>query len=70
MRTFGRLRVEILNSGALLSAGLIDIRDQIQRVKRVSVHMTIVAVGAGFVTPLGLAAGFGGFVLAPPLEAR
>ena len=70
VRTFGRLRVEILNSGALLSDGLIDIRDQIQRVKRVSVHMTMVAVGVGFMTPLGLAAGFGGFVLAPPLEAR
>ena len=65
-----RMRIEIANSGALLSSGLREVRDQIQRVKRVSVHETILAVGDGFSAPLGLSAGFGGFVFAPPLEAR
>ena len=64
------LRIEIANSGTLLSAGVERLRDQVQRVKRVSVHETIVVTGQGFMTRLGLAAGFGGLVVGPPLEAR
>lgn len=64
------LRIEIQNSGTLLSEGVSRVRDQVQRVKRVSVHETIVVTGDAFATRIGLAAGFGGVVVGPPLEAR
>ena len=64
------LRIEIQNSGALLTAGIERLRDQVQRVKRLSVHETIVVTGDAFMTRLGLAGGFGGVVVGPPLEAR
>lgn len=64
------LRIEISNSGALLTSGIERLRDQVQRVKRVSVHETIVVAGRGFTTRLGIAAGFGGLVVGPPLEVR
>ena len=66
-----RMRVEIYNSVALLSSGLREVRDQIQRVKRVSVHETIVAVGGGgFAGSLALVGAVGAVVVPPTLELR
>ena len=66
-----RVRIEIFNSAVLLGGGLLAIRDQIQRVKRVSVHETIVAVGAGLPPArLALVGAVGAVVVPPVLELR
>lgn len=65
-----RMRIEIANSAALLGSGaLAGLRDRVTRVKRVSVHETIVATAAGL-PPARLAlVGAVGAVVVPPVLA-
>lgn len=63
------LRIEIANSAALTSRHTARLRDQIERVKRLSVHTTMVLTGAGLLARIGIAAGSRRFVVGPLLEA-
>ena len=63
------LRIEILNPGALTAPRAARMRDQVERVKRLSVHTTMVLTGAGLAARIGLAAGSRRFVVGPPLGA-